>query len=73
MYYREHNPPHFHAAYGEWSAQFVIEDLRILQGELPKRAKAFVLEWADEHRAELMQNWDAMLSGKPFAKIEPLQ
>jgi len=32
--------------------------LQIIKGELPKRAKSLVLEWADEHRDELMQDWE---------------
>ena len=29
MYYREHNPPHFHVKYNEYKAIFTIEDLKI--------------------------------------------
>ena len=72
MYYREHVPPHFHAAYGEFTAQISIQDLRVIEGYLPKRTKSYVLEWADEHRDELMQNWVDMQAKKPFTKIEPL-
>lgn len=72
MYYREHVPPHFHAYYGEHSAQISIEDLRIIEGELPNRVRGLVLEWADPHREELMKNWNAMQQKKPFIKIEPL-
>ena len=45
MYYNEHNPPHFHAKYGEFKAEIDIKTLQILKGEIPKRAKALVLEW----------------------------
>jgi hypothetical protein len=54
MYYNEHNPPHFHAKYGEFEAVLNIHNLQIMEGSLPKRAKALILEWADEHRAELL-------------------
>ena len=53
MYYNEHNPPHFHAKYGEFTAEIDITTLQIFKGELPKRARTLVLEWADEHRNEL--------------------
>lgn len=57
LYYNEHNPPHFHAKYGEYKAEVNINTLQIIKGELPKRAKNLVMEWADEHREELMQDW----------------
>lgn len=30
------------------------------------------LEWADEHRGELMDDWDLARAEKPLLKIEPL-
>ncbi len=73
MNFREHNPPYFHAVYGEDEAIIGINDLRTLQGQLPKRIKAAVLEWADDHRDELMQNWNLAQSGKLPHKIKPLE
>ncbi|BCA56440.1 hypothetical protein W02_35800 [Nitrospira sp. KM1] len=35
MFWRDHNPPHFHALYGEHEAVFDVRDLRILRGTLP--------------------------------------
>uniref|UniRef100_I2PWN2 Transcriptional regulator n=1 Tax=Desulfovibrio sp. U5L TaxID=596152 RepID=I2PWN2_9BACT len=73
MYWREHNPPHFHAAYGEAEAIVSIETLEVLRGSLPRRALAMVLEWAAEHRAELMENWQlcqAFSSPQPIAPLE---
>jgi hypothetical protein len=40
LYYNEHNPPHFHAKYGEFQAEIDIRTLQILNGEIPKRAKS---------------------------------
>ena len=31
----EHNPPHFHALYGEYMGEFDIQTLKMLQGDLP--------------------------------------
>jgi hypothetical protein len=73
IYFKDHSPPHFHADYGEFSAQFGIRDLKILEGTMPKRVKNLVLEWADDHRDELMTAWSAVQAGEPFSKIEPLQ
>jgi len=73
LYYNEHNPPHFHAKYGDFIVEINIQTLQIMRGELPKRAKALVLEWADEHRNELMQDWELARQNKELNKIEPLK
>lgn len=41
MYYDDHNPPHFHAYYGEYEALISIETLELLEGSLPRRVKAW--------------------------------
>lgn len=38
IYYRDHNPPHFHAIYGELEAIIEIRTGRILEGRLPRSA-----------------------------------
>lgn len=73
MYFDEHNPPHFHAKYGEERAVISIGELKLLEGRLPKRALALVLEWANEHRDELMQNWKSMQTTGEYSKIAPLE
>ncbi len=40
MFYREHEPPHFHVEYAEHRAVVGIENLALLQGDLPGRALA---------------------------------
>jgi len=72
MYYNDRAPPHFHAEYAGNEATFVIESLGILHGELPRRARALVLEWAAMHREELLQNWDLARLGLPLNDIQPL-
>lgn len=37
MYYKKHAPPHFHAKYGEKRASFSINELKLIEGTLPKR------------------------------------
>lgn len=32
MFFNEHNPPHFHAQYGEYIAQIKIDDAEIIEG-----------------------------------------
>ena len=73
MFFNEHNPPHFHARYGEAQAEIDIQTLRIIEGDLPRRAKAMVLEWAEEHREELMENWDLAREMRELKNIKPLE
>lgn len=44
IYYNDHEPPHFHAEYGDYEASFSIDELKLLNGKLPKRVVALVLE-----------------------------
>jgi hypothetical protein len=46
IYYRDHNPPHFHAIYGESEAIIEISTGGILEGRLPRRAAKLVLNGA---------------------------
>ena len=72
MYFKEHAPPHFHAKYGGQRAAFSIEDLRLIEGELPPRIRSLVLEWALDHREELLENWRRVELKEELRKIEPL-
>ena len=72
MYYKDHFPPHFHAKYGGKRAAFSIEELRMIEGEFPRRATSLVLEWAFQHRDELMDNWERAQRNQPLKEIEPL-
>lgn len=72
MYYREHDPPHFHALYGSEEALIVIEDLSILRGKLSPRALGLVMEWASQHQDELTRNWERARNHEPLDPIEPL-
>ena len=73
MFWREHDPPHFHALYGEYEALIDLRELRVLRGSLPRRAMALVLEWAADHRVELMEDWDLCSQLKHPKPIEPLK
>jgi hypothetical protein len=72
MYYRDHDPPHFHAVYGEHQAQIVIATLEPLHGALPIRALRLIREWGELHRAELEANWDRARTREPLDTIEAL-
>ncbi|MEI6141386.1 MAG: DUF4160 domain-containing protein [Mariniphaga sp.] len=73
MFYDEHNPPHFHASYGEFNAEIGINDLNVIVGKLPSRALGLVIEWASIHQAELLDNWRHIENNEPIEKISPLE
>ena len=55
---REHQPPHFHAIYGEYNALFAINSLEMIEGDLPNRAARLVREWGERYKSELQTMWD---------------
>jgi hypothetical protein len=74
MYLRgEHNPPHFHVIYVEHEALIDIQTLEVIGGSLPRRALAMVLEWASEHREELMEDWNLCRDKQLPKPIPPLE
>jgi hypothetical protein len=72
MYFNDHEPPHFHAKYGEFRAIVGIDDLRVLDGYLPPRVAGIVVEWAGTHRVALSRNWILIREEGKVERIEPL-
>ena len=73
MYYRDHEPPHFHVRYGSERALIGIESLAVIEGRLSPRALALAVEWAAQHRAELSQNWERARRLEPLERVAPLE
>ncbi len=69
MYFADHAPPHFHAAYQGREALVRIADGSIIEGSLPTKARAIVAEWATAHRAELEANWQRGVDLLPMEQI----
>lgn len=72
VFFNDHEPAHFHAAYGDHEALIEIDTLVVYRGELPRRALALVLEWAALHREELRQDWLLARQGQGLLPIAPL-
>jgi len=72
MNWRDHNPPHFHARYGNYEISVTLDSF-IVKGEFPRRALLHVLEWAQAHQEELKQNWGLVQQGKAPRQIQPLE
>ena len=68
----DHNPPHFHAKYG--NQEVIIEIANgTVKGEMSERALRMVLEWLAIYREDLMEAWNKASSGEQPGKIEPLK
>ena len=73
MFFDDHNPPHFHAEYGESHAVMDIRRLSPLSGNLPPRVMGLVIEWAALHQQDLLDDWERAQTQKPLQKINPLE
>ena len=58
--------------YDDYEAEITIKD-GIVTGSLPRRALRLVYEWLDQHRDELMENWERLSNYEAAKKIEPLK
>ena len=73
MYFDDHNPPHFHAIYGNAEAEVGLDPVSLLRGRFPRRALGMVLEWAATHQRKLLDNWELMRNEQTPHKIAPLE
>ncbi|WP_349432193.1 DUF4160 domain-containing protein [Methylomarinum sp. Ch1-1] len=46
-----------------------IDTLEMIEGDLPKRAKKLVIEWAKMNKDEMKKMWDS----QEFHKLPPLE
>jgi len=72
MYFADHAPPHFHAEYADEAAAIGIDPIMIIEGELSRRIRARIFEWAAIHQAELRANWELARAHLPLFDIAPL-
>jgi hypothetical protein len=72
IYWSDHPPPHVHVRYAGEEAVIAIRTFEVLEGSLPKRANAMVLEWMQEHQEELLAAWDLASRNIAPARIAPL-
>ena len=72
MFFNEHAPPHFHVEYAEYKASVNIQKLELMEGKLSRRAQELVLDWAELHQKELLEDWELCRQHQEPQKIEPL-
>ena len=72
IYFADHNPPHFHALYGDEMVEIDIQRMSVLAGGIAPRALGMVFEWATIHREELLARFIQAQQNQPITKIDPL-
>ena len=73
MFYRDHEPAHFHAEYQGQQAKIDFAG-EVIAGEITsKTARRLIKDWATKNRVELDANWKNMKAGRTLERIEPLQ
>ena len=55
---QNHNIPHVHAEYDNYSISIGIENGDVLAGNLPKSQQIIAQEWVEEHRDYLLGKWN---------------
>ena len=73
MYFNDHVPAHFHVEYGEYKATVDIRALALADGVLPRRAQELVLDWAELHQEELLEDWRLCMAKQQPKPIAPLK
>jgi hypothetical protein len=73
MFFDDHNPPYFHAEYGDSTALIDIRSLSVFAGSLSPRVLGLVTEWATLHRQELLDDWEKAKVQQELRKIAPLE
>jgi hypothetical protein len=73
MFYREHDPPHFHAEHQGQHGKFDFNGDMIVGNIRSKTALKLIRDWARLHRPELQANWAKMKARKPLDRIAPLE
>jgi hypothetical protein len=70
MFYREHEPAHFHAEYQGQQGKFDLYGEVIVGNIRSKTALRLIKDSA--HHDELMANWENTKAGRPMERIAPL-
>lgn len=70
---KQHNLPHIHVRYQDSKAIFDIENVEMIEGNLPNKQKRLVQAWMEIHKDELIADWELAISGEQPYKIDPLK
>ena len=73
IYYSDHNPPHFHAQYGDDQVIIEIRSGKVLKGKVPARLQFFLELWRRKNTTEIMEAWDCAQNLQVPKKVKPLE
>ncbi len=74
MFPDDHNPPHFHAKYGDEKVMINIDSGEIIEGTISRRALRLIQDWTELHKSELLEDFELLRQeNKTFFPIEPLK
>ena len=54
MFFDDHNPPHFHARYGNHKVLITIGRRKVLAGSFPPKQLEDIKEWARYHKITII-------------------
>ncbi len=72
MFWREHEPAHFHAKYGDEETVIEIETGKV-SGKISQRALNLIQDWRELHKEELLQDWELSKQRRQLNRINPLE
>lgn len=67
--WKEHNPPHIHAYYGDFEASFYIENGEIMYGKSPSFETELVKRFVLFYKEELLAMWETEI----YRKLPPIE
>ena len=70
VYYDDHPPPHVHAEFAEFLAQYEIGSGRLLNGRLPPARHAAVVRWLASRDAQVRSAWDDACEHRKPRRVE---
>ena len=73
MYFREHEPKHFHAEHQAQEGKFDFDGNQIVGNITSRNALGLIQQWAQLNREALEVNWAKIQSGQPLDRIPPLE
>ena len=76
MYYldtKQHNLPHIHVLYAEFTAVFSLPNGDLLEGNFPSNKTKLVLAWIELRKEDLLADWQLAVTGNKVFRIDPLK
>ena len=73
MFYKEHEPRHFHAEHQDQHGKFDFDGRQIAGNVNSRTALRNIRRWAQANRVALDANWANISAGRPLDRIPPLE